>query len=298
MEKTAARNRSLAIVEVTLAVIFWGGSFVATKIVVGLIPPAALIWLRFGMGVVVLGTAVLLRRQMMWPGWRQVGVFAGLGFLGITFHQWLQATGLVTAQASTTSWIVATTPIFMALLGWLFLKERLSPLAVLGIGLAAAGVVVVASRGNPAVLLSGEAFGFGDFLVMLSAPNWAVFSVLSRRSLQRYPAALAIFYVMACGWLLTTPAFFLAGGPSVFAALTPSGWWAAAFLGVLCSGVAYIFWYDALQTLPVTQTGAFVYLEPFVTVLLAAALLAEEINLATLLGGGAIILGVWMVSRR
>lgn len=297
MNQPTPFQRSLAIFEVSLAVIFWGGSFVATKIVLESIPPMALIWLRFGMGVVLLGAAVLIRKQMAWPGWGQMAVFAGLGFLGITFHQWLQATGLVTAQATTTAWIVATTPIFMALLGWLFLKERLSPLAVLGIALAAVGVGVVASRGNPAALLSGKAFGMGDFLILLSAPNWAVFSALSRRSLQKYPAALTIFYVMTFGWLFTTPAFLLDGGLPVLAQLTVEGWWAAAFLGIACSGLGYIFWYDALQALPVSQAGAFVYLEPFVTVVLAAALLAEEINIATFAGGAAIILGVWMVSR-
>ena len=293
----SARPRSLAIVEVSLAVIFWGGSFVATKIALQALPPSALVWLRFGIGLVLLGATVLQRRQLAWPGWREAAYFAWLGFLGIAFHQWLQATGLVTAQATTTAWIVATTPIFMALLGWLVLKERLSVLAVVGIALAAGGVLLVASRGNPATLMAGKALGPGDWLVVISAANWAVFSAFSRRSLRRYPAALAIFYVMLFGWLFTTPGFLLDGGPQLFAALTTEGWWAAAFLGIACSGLAYIFWYDALQVLPVTQAGAFVYFEPFVTVIMAAILLSEEINAVTLVGGGAIIMGVWLVSR-
>jgi drug/metabolite transporter (DMT)-like permease len=67
---------------------------------------------------------------------------------------------------------------------------------------------------------------------------------------------------------------------------------------VFCSGLAYIFWYDGLQALPVAQVGAFVYLEPFVTVIVAALVLSEPMTLASLTGGGTILLGVWLVNRK
>ena len=94
--------------------------------------PDVVVWLRFAMGVVILGIAVLAGRKFALPEKRDWLYFALLGFLGITFHQWLQSTGLVTAQASTTAWIVATIPVFMALLGWLALKEKLSWLQMVG----------------------------------------------------------------------------------------------------------------------------------------------------------------------
>ena len=50
--------------------------------------------------------------------------FALLGFLGITFHQWLQSNALQTSEASTAAWIVSTAPVFMALLGWIVLKGK------------------------------------------------------------------------------------------------------------------------------------------------------------------------------
>jgi drug/metabolite transporter (DMT)-like permease len=62
--------------------------------------------------------------------------------------------------------------------------------------------------------------------------------------------------------------------------------------------MAYIFWYNALKTLPVAQTGAFLYLEPVVTVIVAALILSERLYLATLLGGVLILGGVWMVNRK
>ena len=292
------RASRLRYLEAILAVAAWGGSFIATKLALRETAPAAVVWLRFALGVVVLGGAVAARRQLAPPTWKEAGYFALLGFIGITFHQWLQSNGLVTAQASTSAWIVATTPVFMALLGWLFLKEKLGAERLLGIGLAAVGVLLVVSRGDWRALALGSFGAPGDWLIMIGAPNWAVFSVLSRPGLGRHPATRMMFYVMASGWLLSTIPLVWGQGLASLVRLTLTGWLAVGFLGVVASGLAYIFWYDALQAMPASQLGAFLYLEPLVTMVVAAILLQEAIGWASLLGGGIILLGVWLVNRQ
>jgi drug/metabolite transporter (DMT)-like permease len=293
-----AAGRTLAIVKVLFAVVVWGASFIATKMAVGEVAPVTVVWTRFAMGVAVLGAVVAHRRQLAVPSRSDLAYFAGLGFLGISFHQWLQSNGLVTAQASTSAWIVTTTPVFMALLGWAVLRERLSGMTLLGIAVAAAGVLAVVSGGDLSAVAAGRFGSPGDLLVLLSAPNWAVFSVLSRRGLHRYPSALMMFWVMTTGWLLTTVLFLAGPGPADLARLSSAGWTALVFLGIFCSGVAYVFWYDALRHLPASQVGAFLYVEPLVAVVVAAALLGEPVTFAALAGGAAILVGVWMVSRR
>jgi drug/metabolite transporter (DMT)-like permease len=291
-------SRAAPIAKVLFAVVVWGASFIATKIALAEVAPATVIWLRFGMGVVVLGAVVASRRQLAMPAKGDLAYFTGLGFLGIAFHQWLQSNGLVTAQAGTSSWIISSTPIFMALLGWLVLREKLGGLGAAGIAVAALGVLAVVSRGDLAAITAGRFGSPGDFLVLLSAANWAVFSVLSRKGLQRYSSAGMIFWVMLTGWLLSGVLFLLGPGPADLVRLSGRGWSAVAFLGIACSGLAYIFWYDALSVLPASQAGSFLYLEPLVTVIVAAILLGEPILPVTLAGGCAILLGVWMVSRR
>jgi drug/metabolite transporter (DMT)-like permease len=276
-------------------VIVWGGSFVATKMAVREVAPATVVWLRFGIGLIILGAVVAARRQFALPKRKDLAYLALLGFIGITFHQWLQSTGLQTAQATATAWIVATTPVFMALLGWLVLKERLARTQAAGIGLAAFGVLLVVSHGDLASIGKGRIGTLGDFLVLLSALNWAIFSALSRRGLKTYPPTRMIFYVMGFGWLFSSVLFFIGPGLGQVTQLTRSGWLAIGFLGVFCSGLAYIFWYDALSSLPVAQVGAFVYLEPFVTVIVAALLLDEPLLWTSLLGGGMILTGVILV---
>ena len=149
-------KRVFPILEAIFTVIVWGGTFIATKIALQEVSPATVVWLRFAMGVIILGAAVAMRKQFAMPERNEWLYFALLGFIGVTFHQWLQANGLVTAQATTTAWIVATTPIFIALFGWLVLKEKLGWLKIFGIALAAFGVLLIVSNGNFGALFAGK----------------------------------------------------------------------------------------------------------------------------------------------
>jgi drug/metabolite transporter (DMT)-like permease len=291
------KSNILPYLEATFAAGVWGASFIATKVALQDVSPVTIVWLRFGMGLLVLGAAVMLRKQFALPSKNEWGYFALLGFLGITFHQWLQSNALQTSEAGTTAWIVATTPVFMALLGWLILKEGLSIIKILGIALAFAGVLLVVSDGNLASVSIGKFGAPGDALILVSAINWAVVSALSRRGLKTNQPALFVFYMMTFGWLFTS-ALVVSGGNLVeVPQLTLQGWLGIAFLGVFCSGLAYIAWYDALQALTTAGTGAFLYIEPLIAMIVAFFVLGEAITRASLLGGGIILLGVWLVNR-
>lgn len=287
-----------AILKALFSVTVWGASFVATKIALEFATPITVVWLRFAIGVFILGLVVKLRGQFALPQGKDWAYFALLGFLGITFHQWLQSTGLVTAQATTTGWIVASSPIFMALLGSFVLKEGLRLEQVVGIAMATIGVLLVVTKGHLSTLANGQFGTTGDILVLASAVNWAIFSTLSRSGLQRHPATRMMFYVMTFGWLFTSLLFFTTSSLEPITQIPVNGWFAITFLGLFCSGIAYFFWYDALQELPVAQTGAFLYIEPIITVIVAAIVIGELIVLASILGGLTILLGVWMVNKR
>lgn len=292
-------KKTFTYLEALFAVVVWGANFVATKDVVGEISPVTIIWLRFGMGFLILGAATAWRKQFALPQKSEWAYLALLGFIGITFHQWLQATGLITAAATTTAWIVATIPIFTAILGWLVLREKLGWLAIVGIVLATFGVLLIVSKGNLSALAAGNFGTPGDFLVLISAVNWAVFSVLSRRGLASQPAARMMFYVMFFGWLFTSLWLFGFGpGLSEIPQLSTRGWGNILVLGIFGSGLAYIAWFDALREIPASRLSAFIYIEPLVTVLVAAVWINETISAASLIGGGIVILGVYLVNRR
>ena len=231
------KSKLIPILEAIFTTIIWGGTFIATKIALQEVSPATIVWLRFAMGVVILGTAMFLRKEFAVPQRNEWAYFALLGFIGVTFHQWLQANGLQTAQATTTAWIVASTPVFIALLGWLVLKEKLGWLRIGGIALAAIGVLLIVSKGNMGALFNGQEGTIGDLLVFISAPNWAIYTTLSRRELGKHPAARMMFYVMLLGWIFTAIWIFGFGpGLGEISHLDPKGWGAILVLGIFGSG--------------------------------------------------------------
>jgi drug/metabolite transporter (DMT)-like permease len=291
------KSKVIPLLEAAFAVLVWGASFIATKIALEDVTPATLVWVRFAMGVVILGAAVAARKQFSFPHRSEWGYFALLGFLGIAFHQVLQSNALITSEAGTTAWIVSTSPVLIALLGWLVLKEGLGWLKIAGIFLATLGVLLVVSDGDLSAVAVGRFGAPGDVLILISSVNWAVFSILSRRGLRKYPAAWMMLWVMLFGWLFTTALFFLDSNLSELGLVTFDGWLAILFLGIFCSGLAYIAWYDALQALSAARTGAFLYIEPLVAMIVAALVLSEPITSASLIGGGIILAGVYLVNR-
>jgi drug/metabolite transporter (DMT)-like permease len=287
----------LPYLEALFAVVVWGGSFIATKIAVGQISPTAVVWLRFTMGIPLILFAVLIRKQFAFPKGREWWYFALLGFLGISFHQWLQSNGLQTAQATTTAWIISTSPAFIAVLGWMVLKEKLALHQSLGIALAMLGVLAVVTKGDFAAIAVGKFGTVGDFLILISSVNWAVFSILSRRGLKSHPSTRMTFWVMTTGWLFTSVTFFAGRNYIEFPQLDSHGWMAIVYLGIFTTGLAYIAWFDALSQLPAAQTGAFLFIEPLTSMVVAAIILNEKITLVSILGGVVILIGIWMVNR-
>ena len=86
--------------EALAAALFWGASFVATKVALREISPITLIVLRFGMGVVILAFAVWRLRVFKLICRRDWLLLAVLGAIGVPIHQGLQANGLVVTAAT------------------------------------------------------------------------------------------------------------------------------------------------------------------------------------------------------
>jgi drug/metabolite transporter (DMT)-like permease len=276
----------------------WGTSFIATKIAVSEASPVTVVWLRFLIGIIILGLFAWKEKELGLPDRKDLLELLWLGFLGITLHQWLQSSGLVTSEASTTAWLVSSSPIFMALFGWLLLRERMSQQITAGFILATIGVLFVVTKGDFSSVFQGKFGAKGDILILISAPNWALFSVLSRPILKRLSAIKVTFYVLLFGWLLTNIQFLLGQHWTEFGRFSTNGWLSITFLGIFCSAIAYIFYNDGLQILSASKVGAFLYMEPFVATITAVVALSENIVPATLLGGGLIILGVWLVNHQ
>ena len=291
-------NKTLsAQIKLVAAIAVWGGSFISTKIALEIMSPVSVMWLRFLVGAIILGAFAYRYDDWRITSWREALDYAVLGFLGITLNQWLQSTGMVTSEAATTAWILASSPVMMALLGWLFLKEKLNLYAAGGILLAGLGVIIVVSKGDLRAAFSGGFGKPGDILILISAPIWAVYSILACPVLERHSPTKVTFYTFLFGWLLSNLFFVFGSEWTPLNQIPAVGWLNVLYLGAFCSAFSFMFYNNSLQILPTAQVAVFLNLEPLVATLVAAAVLDERIVPATLLGGAMILLGVWLVDR-
>ena len=279
---------------ILLAVIFWGSSFIATKIALRELTPEMILTLRLIIAVIflfVIGTT--LKNSFSIKKKNLIGIFV-LALVAV-FHIWIQVTGLSFTTASNTGWIIGTAPVFMAILGLIFFKEKISAVKLLGIIIAIFGLVLLVSKGD--LLSISFIQNKGDFLVLGSAFTWGVYSTVNKKISISYPPLMTIFYLFFLMLLLILP-FSLSGKEidSVFH-LSFNGWLAIFFLGLFCSGVSYVIWAQALRDMESAKVGAFLYLEPFVTVLSAWMLLDEVILPVMMIGGIIIIIGVILVNK-
>ncbi|HLN81349.1 MAG TPA: DMT family transporter [Thermoanaerobaculia bacterium] len=137
----------------------------------------------------------------------------------------------------------------------------------------------------------------GDFLILASTVNWAVYSVAGRRTLARLGSARATGFAILAGWLLLSPVFLVRAGWAEWPRISAAGWAAVLFLGIGCSGFGYLFWYAALERLETSRVAAFLYLEPLVTLAAAVALLGEPVQSTTVAGGLIVLAGVFLVQH-
>ena len=139
---------------VLCAVTIWGGSFAATKYALAQAEPSLILCLRLAMTLPVLAAGCALGRELRLPTAHEAFVLALLGFQGICFHhqgicfhQGIQAVAMKTAGAGNANWMMVASPAVVAVLGWLFLKEKISRGAVAGLALASAGRAFPSARG-------------------------------------------------------------------------------------------------------------------------------------------------------
>lgn len=276
-----------------LAVIFWGASFIATKFLLEEISPESIISLRLILAIALLTAVALFTKADFTINLRshlQILLLAAVA----VFHLWIQITGLKYTTAANTGWIIGTAPIFIASLGFIFLKEKLSLKKIIGISIAFIGLILLVGRGNPQNISLVE--NFGDLLVLFSSFTWGVYSIINKKISLNYSPLMTILYLFILMALIIIPFNINQKAIDSVIHLSTVGWISILFLGLLCSGVSYVIWAYSLREMESAKVGAYLYLEPFVTVLSAWLFLKEEITILMFLSGLLIILGVYLVN--
>ena len=278
-----------------LCVVIWGSTFVATKIMLDYVSPAELLGLRMIIGIPVLALVILVKRIKLQFEFREhMNLLAGSAV--ITAHFLIQITGLKYTTATNTGWIISVTPLALAVLSFLILKERISRNVVAGIIIATGGVMFLVSRGDFSHI--GWLKSIGDWLILASAHTWAIYTIIVRDiSRKRNPVAVTFAILLPTGVLMTgyLLVFFDWG---VLATLSARAWAALMLLGVFGTALAHWWWQEGVAALGAARAGIFLYLEPLTATTLGVALLNEQFGLFTAIGAAAVLGGILIAERR
>ena len=282
------------------AIIFWGLSFIATKVALREVNPFTLLTLRFGMGGLLLLLFQLQKdkyflKKFNSKDWLSIILLA---LVGVSAHTLLQAYGLLYTTAINTGWLIAIMPICIAIAARFYLGEPITPRKIGGIILGFFGVSLIISKGMFSLSLFHLGSTFGDFLILVSALTWTAFTVEGRGFLSRFSPLAAITPIIIIGSFITFPFTLLRWEWNLLFQLSLAAWMSLIFLGIFCSGLAYLFWYAALEKKDSSIVGVYLYLEPFVTLIGAYFFLNEKIQWITLTGGGMILFGVYLATRK
>jgi drug/metabolite transporter (DMT)-like permease len=148
--------------------------------------------------------------------------------------------------------------------------------------LAFVGVATIVGQSHGGATLRG------DLLMLASVVVWVVYSFLTRRMAEAYPASVVAYRTILWGVATLTPLavveLALVGPPRPSSASLA----ALAFLGIFCSAIAYLWWARALQVLGVTTANSLVYGIPLVAVAAGVVLLDEPLT-ARVVGGGLLV---------
>ena len=198
-------------------------------------------------------------------------------------------------EASRGALVLATIPLWSALLARIARSERLVPRQIGGVFLSLGGVgLALAERGLG--WQGGLGTLSGDGLMLVTALCGAVYAVLAPLALARYDALIVTTYAMVLGTLLLLPAAVVEGLVGVLPQLDGQTVALLVFLGVFGGALGFFLWTFALSRLTPTQVAVYINLNPLVAMVLAAALLAEHLTITFVAGFCAVLLGVLLVN--
>ncbi len=272
----------------------WGSSYLFIKLAVDDFGTFTLVALRLIVGGILLWIVIRVAGQELPRDRRIYGHLIVMAIINITIPFLLITWAEQSVESSLAAILTSPVPLFAIVLSALFLPDE--PMRVNGlIGLIVGfiGVVIITSRG----LTGAGSSLIGEIALLGAALSYAAGAVYSRRNVRGVPPMIpAVFQVTFAAIIVGVPAIILErpwearpDAQAVFSIL---------WLGILGSGIAYLFVFRLFAHWGATRTTLVAYLLPVVGIVLGYIVLAEPVDARLIVGTGLVIAGVALVNSR
>ena len=274
-----------------ITILIWGTTFISTKVLLTVLSPIEILFLRFVIGYLALWLAA--PRRLVLTDHKQEGWFAAAGLCGVALYYGFENLALSMTQASNVGVIISIAPFFTVLFSAVFLKQKRPGLRFfLGFLMAMAGILLI-SFNQQAV----EIHPLGDGLAVIAAIIWAVYCLISRKiSELGYNVLLTTRRTFFYGLLLMLPLVFTQFSADLQILPEPSVLLNLVFLGIGASALCFVTWNYAVGILGSVKTSVTIYMVPVITAVASAWVLHEPLTPRVILGLG-LTLGGLLLSQ-
>ncbi|GAA2796977.1 DMT family transporter [Crossiella cryophila] len=282
------------LVRLGLLALFWGSSFLWIKFALTGFSPVQIVLIRVGLGALVLLAVVRVQRLRLPRGGRLWGHLVVAAFFSNVLPFTLFGIGELTVDSGMAGVLNATVPLWTVLLGLVVGQERrISLVRAIGLAIGFAGTLVIFAPWQGATSELG-----GALAITAAAVSYGIGALYMARFLagEGLPPVVVSAAQMISATALIALAVPFAGLQPVHLSFASVG--AVTVLGVLGTGIAFIFFYRLIADEGPTSATTVAYLMPLVSVLLGAVVLQEEIGLRVVLGMAVVLAGVMLARRQ
>ena len=272
-----------------VATVLWSANFAMTKLAFeGGWNPLAFSAVRFAAAGLIVWLVMRLRGGGILIARRDLPLALAAAATGITLNQLAFVHAVEHTTAANVALILASSPVFAAIFATMLGDERVSRVHWLALATSVVGVALVVHG-------SGGTAGFslvGDLLAVGAALTWGAYSVMLPRLTERYSVGHVSAFMVVVGGAMLVPFALPDLGSQDFGALGAEPWAAWAYAAVFPLLVTNLLFFSSLRRIGASRATLYMYLQPFLGALFAAAILGERLTLEQLLGGAVIVGGV------
>ncbi len=284
-------------VKLFLSAVFWGGTFVAARVVAQHVGPFSASFLRFVVASLFL-VALLFLTEGKIPRLQRHQVIPAilLGMTGIFAYNIFFFLGMKIVAAGRASLIVATNPMFIALFSAVFFRERLDRGKIMGIFLGLIGATLVISRGNPLTLVTGGV-GWGEACIAGMVASWTAYTLIGKILMKDVTPLAAVTTSCLIGAAALFPLSLLENMTGLIGGFYLEDWAGIIFLGFFGTFLGFFWYYEGIKAIGPSRASVFINFVPVSGVFFGWLILDESVNLSLLAGAALIMAGVYLTNR-
>ncbi|MES2430481.1 MAG: EamA family transporter [Bacteroidota bacterium] len=273
--------------------VFWGTTWLASKIAVSSMPAFQMIGFRQLFGGLMFVSFFLLKKEALPKGrqWRSIFIMSVLNFM---FSNGFVIWAVKYIPSGLGAIIGAIFPLWLVIIT-MFQGKKIPGQALLGILLGFSGVCIIFYEHLHDFLVAD--FRFGIILSLIGSVTWAFGTVFTQKNAEGFNPYFGIGIQMMISSTVFLGYAYITGDTIALTEIPAKAWWSIIYLITIGSTATFVAYIYALKHLPVSLTSVYAYINPIVAVLLGAFALDEKITTFIIMGGLVALLGVFMVNN-